>query len=183
MFDQSSDLKLSIDLRKFGDGGARFYNDEVQNKKLLTIIWKIQSPIFHIATFMLSFFYYSSILSVLFAGLLCPEENCPWIYERTKETKTKKNNYDVLKYSSHPPNHRRTYMYKVDLIGGDNLFLPLSVCLSNLFLSSLTYQIFWCVCDSSRRRDLLAECWQHFCDMNKDLCYLYWSSVLLSMVL
>lgn len=38
MFDQSSDLKLSIDLRKFGDGGARFYNEEVQNKKLLTII-------------------------------------------------------------------------------------------------------------------------------------------------
>lgn len=38
MFDQSWDLKLSIDLRKFGDGGARLYNDEVQNKKLLTII-------------------------------------------------------------------------------------------------------------------------------------------------
>lgn len=104
-------------------------------------------------------------------------------YMKEQKKQKQKNNCDVLKYSSHPPNHRRTYMYKVDLIGGDNLFLPLSVCLSNLFLSSLTYQIFWCVCDSSGRRDLLAECWQQFCDMNKDLCYLYWSSVLLSMVL
>lgn len=182
MFDQSSDLKLSIDLRKFGDGGARFYNDEVQNKKLLTIIWKIQSPIFHIATFMLSFFiihqFYPYYLQVYFVQKKTAHE-----YMKEQKKQNKKNNYDVLKYSSHPPNHRRTYMYKVDLIGGDNLFLPLSVCLSNLFLSSLTYQIFWCVCDSSRRRDLLAECWQHFCDMNKDLCYLYWSSVLLSMVL
>lgn len=182
MFDQSSDLKLSIDLRKFGDGGARFYNDEVQNKKLLTIIWKIQSPILHIATFMLSFLLFFNYICIICRSTLS-RRKLPMNIWKNKRNKNKKNNYDVLKYSSHPPNHRRTYMYKVDLIGGDNLFLPLSVCLSYLFLSSLTYQIFWCVCDSSGRRDLLAECWQHFCDMNKDLCYLCWSSVLLSMVL
>lgn len=56
---------------------------------------------------------------------------------KEQKKQKQKNNCDVLKYSSHPPNHRRTYMYKVDLIGGDNLFLPLSVCLSYLFLSDV----------------------------------------------
>lgn len=39
---------------------------------------------------------------------------------KEQKKQKQKNNCDVLKYSSHPPNHRRKYMYKVDLIGGDN---------------------------------------------------------------
>lgn len=121
-------------------------------------------------------------LNLYYLQVYFVQEKTAHEYMKEQKKQKQKNNHDVLKYSSHPPNHGRKY--KVDLIG-DNLFLPLSVCLSYLFLSSLTYmyQIFWCVCDSSGRRDLLAKCWQHFCDMNKDLCYLYWSSVLLSMVL